>query len=107
VVPRKLLVLAVGGRRTPKRARQVACGAERSRGRVDAPGKPGRDLLQQPAVAVGIAERGERAVAAMLGVRTADLAVRAGVEDLAHLDAGFDQLVPGGRDVGNDQVPLG
>jgi hypothetical protein len=43
----------------------------------------------------------------MLGVRTADLAVRAGVEDLAHLDAGFDQLVPGGRDVGNDQVPLG
>ena len=101
-----LLVLAVGGLRAPHRVRQVAGGAERSRGGVDAPGKPGRDLLQQPAVAVGIAERGEREVAAMLGIRTADRAVRAEVEDLAHLDAGRDELVPGGLDVGDDQVPL-
>src|SRR6266540_3471167 len=94
-----LLVLAVGGRRAPHRARQVACGAERSRGRVDAPGKPGGDFLEQPAVAVRVAERGEREVAAMLGIRTADPAVRAGVEDLAHLDAGGDQPDPGAADV--------
>jgi hypothetical protein len=34
--------------------------------------EPLLDLLQQPAVAVGIAEGDERAVAAMLGIRTAD-----------------------------------
>src|SRR5258705_5232174 len=33
--PAALLVLAVGGLRTPKRAGQVACGAERSRGVAD------------------------------------------------------------------------
>src|SRR6185312_5851214 len=42
----------------------------------------------------------------MLGIWTADPAVPAGVEDLAHLDAGGDQLVPGGLDVGNDQVQV-
>jgi hypothetical protein len=31
----------------------------------------------------------------MVGSRAADRAVRAEVEDLAHLDAGRDQLVPG------------
>src|SRR4029077_7172211 len=100
------LVRAVGGRRTPKRARQVACGAKRSCARVDAPWKPGGDLLQHPAVAVGIAEQGERAVGATLRIRTTDRAVRAEVENLAHLDAGGDQRVPGGLDVGNDEVPL-
>lgn len=39
-------------------------------------GQPRCDLLEQPAVAVGIAERGERAVAARLGRRAADAAVR-------------------------------
>jgi hypothetical protein len=58
-LPGALLVLAVGGLRTPERARQVACGAERSRGRVDASGQPRRDLPQQPAVAVWVAERGK------------------------------------------------
>ena len=43
--------------------------SERRRGRVDAAGQPRRDLLEQPAVAVRIAERGERAVAAALGRR--------------------------------------
>jgi len=32
-------------------------------------GKPRRDLLEQPSVAVRITERGERAVAGMLGIR--------------------------------------
>ena len=45
---------------------------------------------------IGVAERDPRAVAAMLGIRTADAAARADVEDLAHLDAGGSQLVPGG-----------
>jgi hypothetical protein len=61
-----LLMLAVGGLRTPKRACQVACGVERSRGTVDAPGQPRGNLLEQPAVAVRIPERGERAVASPL-----------------------------------------
>src|SRR5271167_1365521 len=112
-----LLMLSVGSLRTPKRARQVACGAERSRSRVDAPRKPGRDLLQQPAVAVGITERGERAIAAMFGIRTADPkpskqvgpirpSVHAGgiVEDIADLDTATEQFAAGGLDVGDDQV---
>ena len=83
---------------------------------VDATGQPGRDLLEQPAVAVRITERGERAVAAMLGIRTADPdppkqigLVRAGVhavavEHFADLDAAIEQLFAGGLDVGDDQV---
>ncbi len=54
-----LLMLTVGGRRAPHRARQVARRPKRRRGSVEAPrGKPGRDFLEQPAVAVRIAERG-------------------------------------------------
>ena len=34
---------------------------------VDAPGKPGRDLLQQPVATVGIDERDEGAVAGVIG----------------------------------------
>ena len=60
-LPGALLVLAVGGLRTPKRARQIACRGECRLGEVDPPGQPGRDLLQQPAVAVRVAERGEGA----------------------------------------------
>jgi len=95
-----------GGRRAPKGARQLACGVERSRASADATGKPRCDLLEHPAVAVGILERSEREVAAMLGIRTTDRAVRAEVEDFTHLDAGGGELVPSGRNVGNDQVPL-
>src|SRR5271166_6460275 len=110
-------MLAVSGLSAPKRTCQVACEAERSHGRVDAPGKPCSDLLQQPAVAVGIAERDERAVAAMLGIQTADPAppkqvglirasVHAGVvvEHLADLDAAPEQLFASSPDVGDDQI---
>jgi len=48
-LPNALLMLAVSGLRTPKCARQVACGAEGGRAGFDAPGEPGRDLLQLPA----------------------------------------------------------
>jgi len=85
---------------------KLGCRVECSRATADAAGKPGCDLLQHPTVAVGIAERSQREVAAMLGIRTTDRAVRANVEDFAHLDAGDDELVPSGRNVGNDQVPL-
>src|SRR5271167_1699640 len=84
---------------------------------VDAPGQPRRDLLEQPTVAVGIMERGERAVAAMLGVPTADplppkqvgliwaSVYAAGVmEHLADLDGATQQLSAGRLDVGDDQI---
>ena len=74
--------------------------------RVDAAGQPRRDLLEQPAVAVRIVERGERAVAAMFGIRTADPDppkqvgfVRASVhavcvvEHFADFDAATEQLL--------------
>src|SRR5580704_18602878 len=116
-LPRPRLVLSVGGRGAPKRARQIVRRREGRRRGVNATGQPRRDLLEQPAVAVRITERGERAVAAMLGIRTGDPEppkqvglVRAGVhaagvvENLADLDAASEQLVAGGGDVGDYQV---
>src|ERR1700689_4232794 len=76
-LPNALLVLAVSGLRTPKRARQVACGAQGSRTRFDATGVPYHDLLQVPAVAVGITEQGARAVGETLGMQAATPAFRA------------------------------
>ena len=40
--------------------------------KVDTSGQSHGDLLEQPAISVGIAERGERAVAAMLWIQTAN-----------------------------------
>src|SRR6267378_4318853 len=109
--PGALLVLAVGGLGTPKCARQIVHRSESRRRGVDATGHPRRDLLEHPAVAVRITERGERAVAAMLGIRTADPEppkqvglIRASVhaagvvEHLADLDAATEQLAAGGLD---------
>jgi hypothetical protein len=76
-------VFSVSNRRALKCVRQVAGGAERSPASVDAPGKPGRDLLEQPHVSAGIAELGTRAVGPMLGIRTTLAAARADVKDLA------------------------
>src|SRR5882672_397129 len=88
---------------------------EGRRRRVDATRQPRGDFLEQPAVAVWIAERSERPVAAMLGIRTADPdpskqvgLVRARVhasgvvEHFADLDAAIEQLFAGGLDVGDD-----
>src|SRR6185369_3674193 len=71
-----LFVLAVGSLGTPHCARQVACGAERRYASVDATGQSRRDFLQQPTVAIGIAERSQRAVGAPLRIWTADRTVR-------------------------------
>src|SRR5215472_5268376 len=116
-LPRPCFVLAVGALRTPKRTRQIVRRREARRRRIDTTGQPRRDLLEQPAVAIRITERGERAVAAMLRIRTADPdppkqvgRIRAGihasgtVEHFADGDAATEQLVAGGLDVGDDQV---
>src|SRR6478609_10041118 len=79
-------------------------------------GKPRRDLLEQPSVAVRIAERGERAVAGMLGIWTVSpqppeqirlVGARvstAAVKNLADLDAAAEHVGAGGLNVGNDQI---
>src|SRR5207253_3972444 len=77
-------------------------------------GKPRLDLLEQPAVAVRIAERGERAIAGMVGCGPADPTARAvtlelsprrpGVEHLADHRTTDDELVACSLDVGDDEV---
>src|SRR5580700_1149744 len=67
-----LLVLAMRCLRTAERSRKLSRRGESRVVRVHASGQSHGDLLEQPAVAVRIAERGVRAVAAMLGIRTAD-----------------------------------
>src|SRR5262249_38959021 len=52
-------VLSVGSFCTPKRARQIVGRCKGRRRRVDATGQPGCELLEQPAVAIRIMERGE------------------------------------------------
>jgi hypothetical protein len=112
-----LFVLAVRGRRTPKRARQIVRRREGRCRRVDAAGQARRDFLEQPAVAVRITERSERPVAAMLGIRTADpdpskqvglvrarLHICGVVEHFADLDAAIEPLFAGGLDVGDDET---
>ena len=78
--------------------------------------KPGRDLLEQPAVAVRVAERDERALAGIIGRRAADATIRtvvlepsAGrplVEHLADLGTAGDELGARSLDVGDDQVQV-
>src|SRR5664279_2112657 len=95
--------------------RQIVRRREGRRSRVDTAGQPRGDLLEQPAVAVRVAERGEGAVARAIGRRAADATVRAGelepsaslpfVEHLADLDTARHQLVAGYLDIGDDQVP--
>ena len=62
--------------------------------RESAPGQPGLDLLEEPAVPVGISKRGEVAVRATLGIRTRNdrSAEDVEVEDLADVGAVSDEL---------------
>src|SRR5215213_3294479 len=79
-----------------------------------AAGKPRLDLLKKPAVPVRVLERGKREVGTTLRVAPGDAWVLHGVvegaggvvEDLAHVDAAGDQVVPGRVDVvhGEDQT---
>jgi hypothetical protein len=95
-----------------QRLRQVARRGVRRVAR-HAPGEPRRDLLQDPAVAVGIAEGDERSIGAAVGSPAVDAAVvtrvpapvplRA-VEHRARVDAGCREVRARGVDVGHDQV---
>jgi hypothetical protein len=111
-LPDALLVLAVRGRGAPKCARQVVRRGKGRRRRVDATGQPLGDFLQQPAVAVGICERNEGAVAEMVGLWAADADADAlkpaggsfsTVKDLACIDALSDELLPRNLDVGDGE----
>src|SRR5262249_55236858 len=95
------LMLAVGSFRAPHRACQTRRRREYHLGGVDPPGQPRRDLLQQPAVAVRVAECGVGAIGGVIGRRAAHPAARAfglklsarraGVEYLADLAAARDE----------------
>src|SRR5207302_10765799 len=111
------LVLAMRRRSTSKCSRQIVRRREGGCRRVNAPGEPGRDLLKQASIAVRIAERSKRAVAAMLGIRTADpdptkqvglvwagMHVARIVEYLADLNAATEKLITRRRDVRDDQI---
>jgi hypothetical protein len=72
-----------------------SCGAKDSRGSVDAPGKPGRDLLHQPAAAVRGAECGEEAVAVVKSRWSADATARAVRLELTARRPGRDRFPVG------------
>ena len=107
-----LLVLAVGGRRAPHRVRQVAGRVLHGRSLPQPTRKASRDLLDEPGVAVRVTERHERAVALALQRRAGRPSLGAGVvedpagvvEHRAHVGAVADELIPGGADVGDDQL---
>src|SRR3954452_25403448 len=75
-------------------------------------GQAGGDLLEHPLVAVGVAEPGERGVAAALRVRAGHVLLASRVvedavgvvEHLADVDAPLHQLRVGPHDVVHDQV---
>ena len=78
------------------------------------PGSRFVDLLQHPAVAVGIAERGVGAVAVVIGRGSGSAVVRTGVaepahgprcavEHVAHFDPACRQIVVSCVDVGHDE----
>ncbi len=109
----RCLVLAVRGLRAPQCARELLSRGERRQPRLDAAGQPRRDFLEQPAVAVGVAERDERAVAAVVGggprdppfgQATEPRAPLTLVEYLAHVDSQGAELLTRCLDIGDDQV---
>src|SRR6201746_722090 len=67
-----LLVFAVCCRRAPQRGFEFGRRGEGGVGSVHASGQSRGDLLQQPAVAIGILERGERTVTAPRRIRSAE-----------------------------------
>src|SRR5215212_8184275 len=111
-----LFVFAVSGRCSAERPCELRRSGEGRGLGVHATGQARGDLLEEPAVAVRILERGERAVAPRLWIRTADPVpskqiglVRAtdvcpNVEWLAHLDAATEQIIAGRLDVGDNQI---
>src|SRR5258708_8735558 len=62
------------------------------------------DFLDQPAVAIRVAERDETVVVGPPGIEARGLSFRSEVERLARVDSAIDELSPRGLDVGRDQV---
>src|SRR5215468_6443133 len=71
------------------------------------------DLLEQPGVAIRVAERSKGKVAAVTGVRSTDATVAFGtelstrfqsMEHLTDLDTAGNEICAGSFDIGNDQV---
>src|ERR1700733_3144239 len=107
---RALLVLDMGGLAPQERVLQVLGGRERGLRGVDPTWKSHRDLLDQPQIAVGIAERAKGPVAGVLRVGTGLPRLdgeRRAVPHVTHVDAKSDEPVVGRLDVGNGQSGLG
>ena len=59
------------------------------------------DFLDQPAVAIRVAERDETVVVGPPGIEARGLSFRSEVERFAHIDSAIDELSPRGLDVPN------
>src|SRR4051794_21551901 len=112
-----LLVLAMRRGRPSERRCELSRGGERGDVGLHAAGQARGDLLEQPAVAVRIAERCQREVAAAIRIRTADpdaaeqvrligtgMHVVSAVKHLAYLHTTVEQLLPCRFDIRNDQI---
>ena len=93
------LVLSMRRFRATERAHQIGYRTERSHSRIDSSGKPRRNLLQQPTIAVGITEGGERPVRTVFRIWTTNRTIRTQVEDLTHLNLGGNDRLSGCFDV--------
>ena len=108
--PGALLMLSVRGLGPPKRPLQVRWRRECRASGVDPAGKPRRDLLDKPRIAVWIGEGAERPVAGTLRVGTGLAGLdgeRRAVPDVTRVDATADELVVSCFDVGDDQPSSG
>ena len=95
-LPGALLVLAVGGLGTPSAFSRSAVDAKAVSVAFDPAGEPGRDLLDQPRIAVGIGEVHERSVAGAFGVRAGLPRLdreRWAVPDVTHVNPTADEFV--------------
>src|SRR4051794_17261649 len=101
-----LLVLAVCGLGTAERTREVRRRGECCFILLRASRQSYGDFLKQPAIAVGVAEGGERDVAAPRRIASAErrLSRTGPVENLAHVDTATDEFGTAGLDVGHDKV---
>jgi hypothetical protein len=109
-------MFAVGGFGAPKSLRQVRNGRECRRSGIDPARQPRCDFLEQPTIAVWVAERCEGAIAGVVRRGSVDAtsrpfgselsARRRRVEHLADLGAAGDEVVARSGYVGNDKVEI-
>ena len=105
-------MLSVAGCSAPARGRELSRRFERRHVRVRVTGQSRSDFLEQPAITVGIAERGVRAITPSLWLRPAEASFLASMveyttgvmEQLAHLNAANERFVANCNDVGHDEI---